>query len=69
MTIKSWKQKLINIALSYYWNSSSRYDEQVLDATINDIENMLPSDIDSNESYKDIVGELMHENMLRLKHL
>ena len=69
MTIKSWKQKLIDIALKNYWNSSSRYDEEVLDATITEIENLRQSDLDPSESYELVVSEIMHENMLRLRHL
>lgn len=63
------KQKALRSAInSFFWHSSSRYDEEVLDNVLKSIRDNRVN-YEQYETYDELAFNLMHREMVRLGHL
>ena len=63
------KQKALRSAINtFFWTSSSRYDEEVLNNVLDTITDNRVN-YEEYETYDELVFNLMHREMVRLGHL
>jgi len=70
MTLQQKQRALRTAVTSFFWHSSSRYDEEVLDNVRNSIMlNQVNFDDERFSDYDELAYHLMHQEMIKLGHL